>query len=130
MHFNKCLQMFPCPWHILIVTAPNWSSIVHYNESEMARGGGSESWAAAGAPGRFWMPRVLPLPCPEPHATGKARMPPGGSITQSMSKQPPECQSDRSWLEGGRPGFELIMATMYYCYYYMSDIELSISDPP
>ena len=49
--------MLPCPWHILIVTAPNWSSVVDYDESGTGgEGGSSKSGAAAGAPGRFWAP--------------------------------------------------------------------------
>ena len=51
--------MFTCPRHILIVTAPNWSNIFNYDKTRMAVGEG-ESWAAAGALGRFWVPRALP----------------------------------------------------------------------
>lgn len=40
MHFNKCLQMVTFPQHILIITAPNWSSLVHYDESGTMEGGG------------------------------------------------------------------------------------------
>lgn len=63
MHFNKCLQMFTCPPHILIVTTPNWSSIVDYDESgrrggeeRQVRGSSWSSWQILGT-------QALPLSC-------------------------------------------------------------------
>lgn len=67
--------MFTCPWHILIVTAPNWSSIVSYDESGMAgRGGAARAGqqlvllADSGHPGPYHSPAW------KPHAARKARM--------------------------------------------------------
>lgn len=130
MHFNKCLQMFTFPQHILIVAAPNWSSLVHYDESgTVGSGGGAarsgqqlELLADSGHPG------LGHHPAPEPHATRKARMLPGGPITLSTSKQPPACQglTGARW-KVGRPCFELIMATVYYCPSSVSDVGPSTS---
>lgn len=83
--------MFECPWHILIVTAPNWASTFDYAKSERATRGGAvgagqqleSSWQILGSPTA--QPGSLRPPT-------QARMLAGGPTTQPMSKQPPACQ--------------------------------------
>lgn len=122
MHFNKCLQMFTCPRHILIVTAPNWPSIVDYDESGMAgRGGAGRAWPQlvllvdSGHPGLCHCSAWEPVP----HSR---HMLAGTSISQSTSKQPlaHQCLTWARW-KVGRPHFALTMATMCYYYYHRSD---------
>lgn len=73
--------MFTCPRYILIVTAPNWSNIFNYDKTRMAWGG------AGGDLGSSWHSRQIL------GAQGSAFMDAsGGSIIQSMSKQPPARQ--------------------------------------
>lgn len=107
--------MFPSSQHILIVIAPNWFSIVDYDESGMAgRGEAARAGQQLALLADSGRPGLSHHPAWEPHPTHKARMLAGRSITQSMSKQPPACQC-LTWARWkvGRPSFELIMTTMY-----------------
>lgn len=94
MRFNKCLQRLTRPRRILIVTAPNWPSIVRGDESGTAGVGGSWlSWQILDA---------TALPGASCHRQGKDAT---RRIHHSVSEQTAPCVSvsDAGQMEGVDP---------------------------